>query len=135
MTQIVVFRNRVEPHLGDDTATIAAAFFSEEERVMREQGVAAGEYELSDVSRGTRMVAGRTLYTLEYRKALSLKRYGRKRERAQLCLWFPDDFAQSRELYGFLISELREKGALVAEADLTQIDPVIASFRIERPAG
>lgn len=130
-TQIVVFRNRVAAGAGDDPAVVAAAFFDEEERVMRELGVAAGDYTLSDVVRGTRVVGGRTLHTLAYRKQLATLRFGRKRERAQLNLWFPDDFAQSRSCYGFLIAELREKGALVADADLAQVDPVIASFRPE----
>ncbi len=134
MTQIVVFRNRASAATGDDPAALAAAFLDEEERIMRELGVAAGDYALSDVVRGTRVVSGRTLHTLAYRKKLSALRFGRKRERAQLNLWFPDDFAQSRDFYGFLISELREKGALVADEDLAQIDAVITSFRVEAAA-
>lgn len=133
-TQIVVFRNAVASDAGDDPSALAAGFFAEEERVMRESGVAAGHYELSGIERGTRVVGERTLYTLSYRKKLSMLRYGRKEEQARLCVWFPEDFPTSREFYGFLISELREKGALVAKPDLDQIDRVIEGFRLERTA-
>ena len=132
MTQIIVFRNAVSPEVPDGPELIASSFLAGEERIMREQGVAAGEYELSQLKRGERMLAGRKLFTLDYRKKLSVLRHGRKAEDAQLNLWFPDDFAQTREFYGFLVSELREKGAMVAKPDLSQIDPVILSFQLER---
>jgi hypothetical protein len=130
-TQIVVFRNAVAPEGGDDTAAIAAAFFAGEERIMRESGVAAGDYELSGVERGTRVVGERTLHTFAYRKQLATRRFGRKVEQSLLCVWFPEGFPVPREFYGFLISELREKGALVEKPDLAQIDRVIEGFRLE----
>ena len=133
-TQIVVFRNEVAREAGEDLEAVAAGFFAEEERILRESGVAAGHYELSGIERGTRVVGERTLYTFSYRKKLSTLRYGRKNEQARLCVWFPEDFATSREFYGFLIAELRETGALVAKPDLDQIDRVIEGFRLERTA-
>jgi hypothetical protein len=131
-TQIVVFRNEVAREAGDDPSAIAAAFFASEERIMRESGVAAGDYELSGIEQGTHAVGERTLYTFAYRKKLSTLRYGRKDEQARLSVWFPEDFPTSREFYGFLIAELRQTGALVTKPDLRQIDRVIDSFRLER---
>jgi len=132
MTQILVFRNAVDASAGDEPGPIAADFLAGEERTMRELGVAAGEYELSDVERGSRTIGARSLYSLAYRKKLSLLRHGRKEEHAILYLWFPEDFPERREFYGFLISEIREKGSLVGSDDLGQIDPIIEGFRLER---
>lgn len=130
-TQIVVFAQSVAKEAGDDPASVAAQFFEQEERIMREQGVAAGDYKLSKVVRGTRTVDGRQVLTLTYHKDLAVMRFGRQIEEARLSLWFPDGFATTRECYGFLISEMRQKGAMVDKADLGLIDPVIANFRVE----
>jgi hypothetical protein len=131
MTQMLVFADSAAPDAGDDAEAIAAQRFADEERIMREQGVAAGEYRLEDVTRGTRVVDGRTLFTMTYHKDLAVMRFGRKTEKARLLLWFPDSFPADRDFYGFLVSEIREKGAMVEEPDLARIDPIIRSFRIQ----
>jgi len=129
-TQIVVFAQSAAKAAGDDPAAVAAQFFDEEERIMQEQGVAAGDYKLSSVVRGTHTVDGRQVFTLTYHKDLTVMRFGRQVEDARLSLWFPDGFADTREFYGFLVSEMRQKGAMVEKVDLGRIEPVIANFQI-----
>lgn len=126
---IRVFRNRVlDGDSSADAAKTAADFFDREEAIMRSEG--KGSYSLENVDRRTRTIAGRMHYLLTFRTGTWTWS-----QPSALYLWFPDDFAMSREFYGFLIVvHVPLEGTRAAESLLEDVEPVIASFRLEGEA-
>lgn len=119
---------------------VANDFRNNEEEIMREEGVKKKLYELTDVQKSMETVDGKKLYAMHYKKTIELPggalEHGSAAHRAQEAvhyLYFPSDFEVRHIFYGFLISEDYERGSLV-KVDLTQIYPVINSFRITSPS-
>jgi hypothetical protein len=139
-TLIKTFRNEVSPagwQMSEEE--VASDFRNNEEKIMREKGVKKGLYELTDVQKGMETVGDKKLYAMHYKKTIDLPggvwEHGSAAHRAQeavLYLYFPSDFKVRHIFYGFLISEDYEQGSLV-KIDLSQIYPVINSFRITSP--
>jgi hypothetical protein len=135
-TTIKVFRNEIAPqgwHLSEEE--IANDFRNNEEKIMREEGVKNGLYELEDVTKSIESEGDKKLYAMSYKITRDLPGGGAAARRAQeavLYLYFPPDFKVRHIFYGFLISEDYERGSFV-KVDLAQIDTVINSFRITSP--
>ncbi len=139
-TTIKVFRNEIAPqgwHLSEEE--VANDFRNNEEKIMREEGVKKGLYELEDVTKSIESEGDKKLYAMSYKIKRDLPggvwEHGAAAHRAQeavLYLYFPPDFKVRHIFYGFLISEDYERGSF-AKVDLAQIDPVINSFQITSP--
>ncbi len=137
-TLVKIFRNGVmDPskwHLSEEE--IADDYRNNEEKIVSMGGDEEEKYKLEDVKKGITTVEGRRFYFLSYKATTgswmgSLKGPSKTVE-ATLYLFFPPDFRFNHIFYGFLINESYLRGNLLT-VDLTQIHPVIKSFRITTP--
>jgi ankyrin repeat protein len=142
-TLIKVFRNEMAPqgwHFSEEEA--ADDFRNNEEKIMTEELVKKGTYELKDVKKGAATIGGKKFYTMSY-KTTTGSFWGQFVEggasyhavESALYLFFPPDFKKTHIFYGFLISDYYLRGHLYVtkKTDLAQIYPVINSFRIISP--
>ncbi len=132
LTNIIIRRNEVSDpgkwHLSKEE--VANDYVSGEEKDMVERGVKTGQYELTDVKKGVTTIGDKTLYFMNY-KTTSVKQGSRGE--AILYLYFPPDFKKTHNFYLFLITEAYPLDNPVID-DLSQINPVINSFKIITPA-
>jgi hypothetical protein len=106
-----------------DADAVAAGFFDQEVETMRREG--KGQYSLDKVKRGTEVIDGRSLHVMTFRTGTWTWS-----QPSALYLWFPADFAQSREFYGFLIAARVPLEGTTAPT-LEEVRPVIVSFRLD----
>lgn len=110
-----------------DEAATASDFFDHELQTMRDELKPSklGAYSLEKISRGTTSIGGKSLHFMRYQLATWTWN-----QPSVLYLWFPPEFAETREFYGFLASErvLLEATRAVTLAD---IEPIIEEFRLE----
>ena len=131
-TLIQVFRQTIAAPemLKMREAEIADLFRAQEERLMGEAGVA-----ITDIKKETTARAGKSFYALTY-KADKLRYRNLLIEGVTvvsdnvLLLYFPPDFQQTHDLYGFLIDDAYRPASLATSTDISQIDPVIRSLKI-----
>jgi hypothetical protein len=105
-----------------------------------ELGINKGEFELGAANSTILSLNGKTLYALSYRKHIGgvFKNgagYGGPwNEEAVFYLYFPPTFKHNHAFYGFVISEVFQRGWMGAvRPHLEQINPVISSFKIITP--
>jgi len=138
-TLIQIFRDEVSPQgwLRSEE-DIADDVRNDEERMMREEGVNKGVYQLLDVKKNIEAINGMKLYTMYYVVDAELPggfaKHGmnaHRHQEAMLYLYIPPDFKEKHVLFRFLINEDCQRGSLGCRADLTQIHAVINSFRVK----
>jgi hypothetical protein len=110
----------------DEEAT-ASDFFDQELQIMRDELKPSklGAYGLDKIRRGTTSIGGKSLYFMRYH--LTTWTWTQP---SVLYLWFPPDFAETRQFYGFLSSERVPLEATRA-VTLADIEPIIEGFRLE----
>ncbi len=109
---------------------VAADWFDAEERTMRTEGEARGLYRIKEIARDTLWLEGRRLHVMRYVIQMNVMRSGQGRIDAALYLWFPPDHRLTHRFYGFHVSEATRG---FARPVVERIQPVIRSFRLERP--
>ncbi len=125
---IRVFFNKV---LGGDVPRDALAtandFFDQELQTIRDELKPSklGAYGLDKISRGTTSIGDKSLHFMRY--SLATWTWSQP---TVLYLWFPPDFAETREFYGFLACERVPLEATRA-VTLADIEPIIEGFRLE----
>jgi hypothetical protein len=130
-TLIRVFQNKVLPEekWSMSEEQIADDYRNAEEQMMKE-AAQRGEYKLEQVRKMSCQIGDKKLYVMSYKITKgSWLSDPPKAVEAVLYLYFPKDFKNTHNFYGFLISESYERGALVKK-DLDQIYPVINSFQL-----
>jgi hypothetical protein len=136
VTEILITKQAIPAsQTGLSEQEIAEDYRETEQRNMVQHGVSQGHYQLKDVEKGVVTIGGKTLYYMSY-QAPAGSWVGLEgpsiAQRAVLYLYFPPGFTSSRPFYVFHIHEAYEPAG-AATANLTRIDPVIASFRIREP--
>jgi hypothetical protein len=132
LTMIQVYRNKVvDPKMENmDEGRVADLFMAQEAKILEEAGIA-----VTDAKRDVTVIGGKKLYTLTY-KTTKL-RYPNSALNGvpivsgnALFLYFPPDFAKTRDIFVFLINDACRPDSLAASADVGQIYPVIDSLKI-----
>jgi hypothetical protein len=131
-TLIQVYRNTVvaPEMLKMKEAEIAEIYRAQELRFMGEEGIPVTDVKKDMVSRD-----GKTLYSLSY-KAPRLRYKNLMIEGVPvisenlLLLYFPPDFKDRHDFYGFLINDAYRPDSLATSTDTEQIYPVIDSLKI-----
>lgn len=131
-TLIQVFRNTVVvPEMRKmREEEVADIFRAQEERTMGEAGIP-----IRDVKKEVAARDGKNFYTLTY-KATKLRYRNLLIDGVPvisenvLLLYFPPDFKENHDFYGFLINDAYRPDSLATSTDIDQIDPVIRSLKI-----
>ena len=106
------------------SAEIADDYRAIEERTMIEQGVERGLYELKDLTKGEKVVAGKTFYTMDYFVANR-----EMRQRASLYLHFPRPDGNERFVL-LHYSETLPAMSVLLQGQRGEFEAVLASLRV-----
>jgi hypothetical protein len=131
-TMIQVYKNTVDdPGIQDlREGEVAGLLLAQEERTMGEAGIP-----ITDVKKELTARGGKTYYTLTY-KAKKLKYRNLLLDGVPvisenvLFLYFPPDFKENHDFYGFLINDAYRPDSLATSVNIDQIYPVIDSLEI-----
>jgi len=107
-------------------------WMDEEVRIMNTLGVKPGHYKLFEGQKGTTQIGGKRVQSMSYRQE-SPSRVGRDawEMKSVVYTYFPANFQKTRRMYCFRIGELNYVNRPGNSTDLSQIAPVLESFRVK----
>lgn len=133
VTFIKVWKNEIK----SDTFSLneeqtADDYINNELKIMKEEGVKKGQYELEDVLKFDTLINGKKFYCMSYNTSSgSLWEGDDYDSESILALFFPQEFNDKHIFYVFLISDTKRSGNLIGN-DANQIYPVLRSFKLKK---
>jgi predicted small secreted protein len=130
-TTIDVFRAAAPPGASvENEDAVAAAFIRDELKRIDAVGRESGDYGTQILAEGARSIGSLRFRWIRYEKTMNFLKFGVLYEHAMLCVHVPPDVESTGAVYVFNIGERFVRGSLNASNDLTQVEPVIESFRL-----
>lgn len=127
----IIQNNTREETWGTPASTLADMFRDNELTIMAAEGVNQGLYELKEVTRYEKDLAGLRLHCMSYVKWIG-GNWGPNTESGLLALYFPESYQKDHIFYMFLASHLNNASGGKFHIDEVAFNEVLQSFRLRK---